>query len=63
MAKKGHVTVNDGACGGIYGMAMIGAAIYFIKGAATFWGGVWGFCKAVCWPAVLMIKLLEYLRL
>ena len=63
MANKSIVTVNNGACRGIYGMAVIGAAVYFIKGATTFWGGVWGFVKALFWPAVLMIKLLEYLKL
>jgi hypothetical protein len=63
MTKRGNAAVNNGAWGSVYGMAFIGAAIYFIKGATTFWGGVWGFCKAVCWPAVLMIKLLEYLKL
>ena len=54
---------NNGFFGGIYGMAFIGAAIYFIQQAASFWGGVYGFIKAVFWPAVLMYKLLEYLKL
>ncbi len=54
---------SNGICGGFYGIAFIGAAIYFIKHAAGFWLGVWGFCKALFWPAVLMYKLLEYLKL
>lgn len=54
---------GNGVCGGIYGVAFIGAAIYFIKHAAGFWLGVWGFTKALFWPAVLMYKLLEYLKL
>jgi hypothetical protein len=49
--------------GGIYGMAFIGAAIYFIQNAATFWQGVFGFFKALFWPAVLMYKLLQYLKM
>jgi hypothetical protein len=53
----------NGMWGGIYGMGFIGAAIYFIKHAAAFWIGVWGFCKALFWPAVLMYKLLEYLKM
>jgi hypothetical protein len=63
MAAKGHVTVNNGAMSGIYGLATIGAAIYFIKQASSFWGGVWGLVKGIGWPAVLMIKLLEYLKI
>ncbi len=49
--------------GGFYGMGFIGAAVYFISHAVSFWGGVWGFCKALFWPAVLMYKLLEYLQM
>jgi hypothetical protein len=54
---------NDGIFGGLYGSAFIGAAIYFIQHAGSFWNGVWGFFKALFWPAVLMYKLLEYLKL
>lgn len=54
---------NDGIFGGLYGSAFIGAAIYFIQHATSFWNGVWGFFKALFWPAVLMYKLLEYLKL
>ncbi len=54
---------HNGIFGGIYGMAFIGAAIYFIQHAATFWHGVLGFFKALFWPAVLIYKLLEFLKM
>ena len=54
---------NNGMCGGIYGIAFIGALVYFLQHATSFWIGVFGFFKAVFWPAVLMYKLLEYLKL
>jgi hypothetical protein len=54
---------DNGIFGGIYGMAFVGAAIYFIQQATSFWSGVYGFFKAVFWPAVLMYKFLEYLKL
>ncbi len=54
---------DKGIFGGIYGMAFIGAAIYFIQNAATFWQGVFGFFKALFWPALLMYKLLQYLKM
>ena len=54
---------DNGMFGGIYGMAFIGAAIYFIQHAATFWEGVLGFIKAIFWPGVLMYKLLEFLKM
>jgi hypothetical protein len=57
---KGGTGVRDaGMFGGIYGMAFVGAAVYFIGHATTFWGGVLGFFKAVFWPAVVMYKVLE----
>jgi len=60
MAKnwKGH-----GASGGVYCLAFIGAAVYYIQHAETFWLGVWGFIKALLWPAFLVYKLLEFLKM
>jgi hypothetical protein len=54
---------DNGMTGGVYGLAFIGALVYFIQQAATFWAGVLGFFKALFWPAVLMYKLLEYLKM
>ena len=47
----------------IYGMGFIGAAIYFIQHAATFWAGIFGVFKAIFWPAILIYKLLELLKM
>lgn len=55
--------MRDGVFGGIYGMAFIGAAIYYIQHAVSFWAGVVGFIKALFWPAVLMYKVLELLKM
>lgn len=54
---------DKGFLGGIYGMAFLGAAVYFIQHATTFWEGVVGFIKALVWPAVLMYKVLELLKM
>lgn len=54
---------HNNAFGGIYGLAFVGAAVYFIQHSATFWEGVLGFLKAVVWPAILMYKLLEFLKM
>ena len=53
---------SAGMCGGVYGMAFVGAAIYFIQHAQSFWGGVLGFFEAVVWPAVVMYKVLDLLK-
>lgn len=47
--------------GAVYGLGMIGAAVYFISQAVGFWMGVLGFLKAIVWPAFLVYKAFEYL--
>jgi hypothetical protein len=46
----------------IYGMGFIGAFIYFMIHAASFWIGALGFLKALVWPAFLVYKLLGLLN-
>jgi hypothetical protein len=53
---------DNGISGGIYGLGFIGALVYFIQQATSFWMGVLGFFKALFWPAMLIYKLLEYLK-
>lgn len=47
----------------LFGFGFIGAAVYFIQHATGFWMGVLGILKAIVWPAVLVYKLLEFLKL
>jgi len=47
--------------GAVYGLGLIGAAIYFISQAATFWTGVLGFLKAIVWPAFLVYEAFKQL--
>ena len=41
-----------------YCLGFIGALIYYISTATSFWGGVLGVLKAIVWPAFLVFKLL-----
>lgn len=50
-----------GATGAVYGLGLIGAAIYYIQHAASFWPGVLGFLKAIVWPAFLVYEALKFL--
>ena len=61
MTTKGR-GMNNGLSGGVYGMAVIGAAVYYIQHAATFWAGVLGIFKAIFWPAVVIYKVLPLLK-
>ncbi|MBX4190219.1 hypothetical protein KW791_02915 [Candidatus Parcubacteria bacterium] len=47
---------------GIYGLAFLGALIYYIKHAHSFGQGVMGVLKAIVWPALLVYKLLGSLH-
>jgi len=61
--KNMKVSASTGASGGIYGLSFIGALVYFIGHATSFGMGVLGVLKALVWPAFLVYKLLEFLKL
>ena len=50
-----------GTSGAVYGLGFIGAAVYFIGHASSFWMGVLVFLKAIVWPAFLVYHALEAL--
>jgi len=51
---------QNGPNGAVYGLGMIGAAVYFISNAAGFWAGVVGVLKAIVWPAFLVYEAFAY---
>lgn len=57
--KEKQVVYSNGVPGAFYGLAFVGAAVYYIQQANTFWMGVVGLLKALFWPAMLMYRLLE----
>jgi hypothetical protein len=57
--RSGRVVMS----GGMYGFAFLGALFYFIQHATTFGDGVLGVIKAIFWPAVLIYKVLEFLKM
>lgn len=52
---------NPATSGAVYGMGFIGAAIYFISTATSFWVGVLGFLKAIVWPVFLVFQAFKEL--
>jgi len=56
MSKNIH---DGGTSSAVYGLGLIGAAIYFISTATSFWMGVLGFLKAIVWPAFLVYEALK----
>jgi hypothetical protein len=49
-----------GSCGGVYGLGLIGALIYYISTASGFWIGVLGVLKSIVWPAFLVFEVLKF---
>ncbi len=49
---------NHACGGGIYFLGFIGAAVYYIQSATSFWTGVLGILKAIVWPVFLVYRLL-----
>lgn len=58
----GNAAQAGGAGGAVYGLGVIGAAVYYIQQAATFWLGAWGLLKALVWPGILVYELLAFLQ-
>jgi hypothetical protein len=52
-----------GRASAAYGLGLIGALIYFIQSATSFWDGLYGVFQAVFWPAYLVYGLLHWLRM
>lgn len=54
---------NGAVGGGVYGMAFLGALVYYLQHATTFWLGLLGIIKAIFWPGFLLYKVLELLKM
>ena len=65
--KKSHkgkaYKTGAGAGGGIYCLGFIGAIVYYIGAATSFWVGVLGVLKSFVWQAFLVHGLMKYLGL
>lgn len=45
--------------GGIYFFGLLGAVIYYLQTATSFWGGVLGILKSFIWPVFLVYELFK----
>ena len=62
MSKTTCMQQNAGG-GAVYGLGMIGAAVYYIMQATSFWMGVLGVLKALVWPSFLVYELMKFLTM
>ncbi len=66
--KKKEVKIinkcGGGSIGGaVYGLGFVGAFIYYIQHVQTYMDGVIGFFKALVWPAFIVYRVLELLKM
>lgn len=54
---------NHAVGGGAYFIAFFGALVYYLQHATTFWLGLLGIFKAIFWPAFIMYRVLELLKM
>ena len=59
--QKARAVNHGGASEAVYGLGMIGAWIYYLTHAATFWIGALGILKGIFWPAILVYEALKFL--
>jgi hypothetical protein len=61
--QKTKVIYKGASSAPVYGLGLIGAWIYYLSHAATFWIGVLGILKGIVWPAMMVYELLKYLNM
>ncbi len=54
---------HTGASSVVYGLGFIGALVYFIQHAHSFWMGIVGIFEAFIWPALLVYKALALFKI
>ncbi len=66
MSKNGscnsNMNANAAAGGGIYGLGLLGAIVYYMIHAANFWMVLLGLLKAIIWPAMVVYGILDFLN-
>lgn len=55
--------MNKGGGGMVYFLGFIGALVYYIQHATSFWNGCLGVLKALVWPAMLVYRFLGFLMM
>jgi hypothetical protein len=52
-------TASNAGAGIVYSLGFIGALVYYIQAAGSFWDGLLGVVQAFIWPAMLVYELLD----
>jgi hypothetical protein len=61
--RKSKRMYRSGGSDAIYGFGLIGAWVYYVSHATTFWMGALGLLKGIVWPAMLVYELMKFLEM
>jgi len=61
--QKTKVIYRGGTSEAVYGLGLIGAWVYYLTQATTFWMGALGLLKGIFWPAMLVYELFKFLNM
>ena len=61
--SREYSSVRGGGSDAVYGLGVIGAAVYYLQQATSVWSGVYGLIKAILWPAFMIFHLLSSLKM
>ena len=59
--RKSRRMYRGGGSDAVYGIGLIGAWVYYVSHATTFWMGALGLFKGIVWPAMLVYEVMKYL--
>lgn len=63
LAMSGMKDSGGAGGGAVYGLGVIGAAVYWIQTASGFWDGALGLLKAFFWPGFVVYEMMKFLGL
>lgn len=63
MAKSSNANTAHASGGAVYGLGWIGALVYYIQTATSFWDGVLGVIMSFFWPAFLVYEAMKALNM
>lgn len=61
--KKSKVVYRSTSSDAVYGLGFIGALVFYLSHATSFWIGVLGILKSIVWPAMLVYEMLKYFNM
>lgn len=61
-SKSKTIYKNTGGGNVVYCLGVIGALIYYVPEATTFWTGILAILKSFVWPAFVIYDLLKFLH-